>query len=122
MKKLIGFVSFLLACVYGNAQPVLPLREQAKWMDEVLTERIDKLLPQLMKREGIDCWVLISREYNEDPVLKTLLPSEWLSARRRTMLVFYLNPQTGKIEKHAIARYAVGKSIPASWDMQQYPD
>lgn len=122
MKKLIGFLSLVMSCVFAIGQPVLPLREQAKWIDEILTERIDKLLPQLMKREGIDCWVLISREYNEDPVLKTMLPSEWLSARRRTMLVFYLNPQTGKIEKHAIARYAVGKSIPASWDMQQYPD
>ena len=122
MKKLIGFLSLVMSSVFAIGQPVLPLREQAKWIDEILTERIDKLLPQLMKREGIDCWVLISREYNEDPVLKTMLPSEWLSARRRTMLVFYLNPQTGKIEKHAIARYAVGKSIPASWDMQQYPD
>ena len=122
MKKLIGFLSFVMITISGSGQPVLPLREQSKWIDEILTERIDKLLPQLMKREGIDCWVLISREYNEDPVLKTLLPAEWLSARRRTMLVFYLNPQTGKIEKHAIARYAVGKSIPASWDMQQYPD
>lgn len=122
MKKLIGLFIFVMCSIYGNGQPVLPLREQSKWVDEILSERIDKLLPQLMKREGIDCWVLISREYNEDPVLKTLLPAEWLSARRRTMLLFYLNPQTGKIEKHAIARYAVGKSIPASWDMQQYPD
>lgn len=122
MRKIIGFLIFLMISISGEGQPVLPLREQSKWIDEILSERIDKLLPQLMKREGIDCWVLISREYNEDPVLKTFLPSEWLSARRRTMLLFYLNPQTGKIEKHAIARYAVGKSIPASWDMQQYPD
>ena len=111
MKKLIGLFIFVMCSIYGNGQPVLPLREQSKWVDEILSERIDKLLPQLMKREGIDCWVLISREYNEDPVLKTLLPAEWLSARRRTMLLFYLNPQTGTIEKHAIARYADDKSI-----------
>ena len=34
-------------------------------------------------------WVVISREYNEDPVIKTLLPAEWLAARRRTILVFF---------------------------------
>jgi hypothetical protein len=91
-------------------------------MDELLQERLEQLLPELMKKTNIDCWVLISREYNEDPVLKTLLPAEWLSARRRTMLVFSLNPSTGKGDKHAIARYAVGSSIPGSWDTQKYPN
>ena len=31
-----------------------------------------------MRREGIDMWVIISREYNEDPVLKTMLPMLFL--------------------------------------------
>ena len=122
MQKIILLLVLCLVGRTGYSQEVLPLREQSKWIDDMLNERIEGVLPGLMKREQIDCWVLISREYNEDPVLKTFLPAEWLSARRRTMLVFYLNQQTGKIEKHAIARYAVGKSIPASWDMQKYPD
>lgn len=104
------------------AQEVLSVREQSALIDELLQERLEKLLPELMKKTNIDCWVLISREYNEDPVLKTMLPAEWLSARRRTMLVFCLNSSTGKVEKHAIARYAVGNSIPAAWDMQKYPN
>lgn len=32
-------------------------------------------------------WVLIAREYNEDPVLLTLLPAAWQSARRNTYLI-----------------------------------
>ncbi|WP_297820003.1 hypothetical protein [uncultured Paraglaciecola sp.] len=65
------------------------------------------LLPGLMRREGIDMWVLISREYNEDPILKTMLPANWLSARRRTILVLF-DPGEGKpIERLAVARYAV---------------
>ncbi|MBT6031316.1 MAG: Xaa-Pro aminopeptidase, partial [Kordiimonadaceae bacterium] len=63
---------------------VLPLRERAKVEDDLLKHRLDTLVPELMRREGIDAWVIISREYNEDPVLKTMLPATWLSARRRT--------------------------------------
>jgi Xaa-Pro aminopeptidase len=66
--------------------------------------------------------VVISREYNEDPVLKTMLPSTWLSARRTTMLVFYRDAAKKTIDKLAIARYNVGESIKASWDMQKFPD
>jgi hypothetical protein len=76
----------------------------------------------LMERNGIDMWVIISREYNEDPVLKTMLPATWLSARRRTILVFYNDPAKKQYEKLAIARYNVGKNINASWDMQKFPD
>ena len=122
MKKWMFGLSMLLLSVGTPAQEVLPVREQSALIDELLRERFEQVLPALMQRENIDCWVLISREYNEDPVLKTMLPAEWLSARRRTMLVFFLHPVTQQVEKHAIARYAVGSSIPGSWDMQQYPN
>ena len=42
-----------------------------------------------MEETGIDMWVIITREYNEDPVIKTLLPPTWLNARRRTILAFH---------------------------------
>jgi Xaa-Pro aminopeptidase len=101
---------------------VLPERKRAEVLDELLNERMENLLPDLMKKSGIDCWLIISREYNEDPVLKTFLPSTWLSARRRTILVFF-NPGNGKaLEKIAIARYDVGEKIKAGWDMKQFPD
>ncbi len=59
---------------FSQAQ-VLSEREQSRVVDEILNERFNVLLPQLMERTGIDMWVIISREYNEDPVLKTMLPS-----------------------------------------------
>ncbi|HMO33054.1 MAG TPA: M24 family metallopeptidase [Lacibacter sp.] len=100
----------------------LPLREQARVLDELLGERLNQLLPQLMDRHGTDMWVIISREYNEDPVLKTMLPATWLSARRRTILVFYRDAAKEQFEKLAIARYNVGEHIQASWDLQRFPD
>lgn len=101
---------------------VLSLREQARVMDELMGDRLNNLLPSLMEKNKVDMWVLISREYNEDPVLKTMLPAEWLSARRRTILVFYNNPVKKQLEKLAIARYNVGEHIKAAWDMKQFPD
>ena len=120
MKKIILFF-FLLGSISLRAQ-VLSQREQSVIIDEILAERINTLLPSLMERTGIDMWVIISREYNEDPVLKTFLPGTWLSARRRTMIVFYNDPASKKFEKLAIARYDVGETIKASWDMQKFPD
>lgn len=119
-KYLILLLSFFI--LHHSHAQVLPEREQSRVIDEILDERLNTLLPQLMERTGIDMWVLISREYNEDPVLKTMLPSTWLSARRTTMLVFSYDAKTKSVEKLAIARYNVGESIKAAWDMQKFPD
>jgi Xaa-Pro aminopeptidase len=121
MKRAGIFILVICICFFSNAQ-ILPLREQARVIDEMLADRINNLLPQLMEKNKIDMWILVSREYNEDPVLKTMLPATWLSARRRTILVFYHNPSKKIYEKLAIARYNVGENIKAAWDMQKFPD
>ena len=100
---------------------ILPERERAAMVDDILEDRINNLLPQLMEREGIEMWILISREYNEDPVMKTMLPSTWLSARRRTIMVFY-NKGEGELDRIAIARYSVGNLLKGEWDIDVYPD
>lgn len=91
-------------------------------MDEVLADRFDNLLPTLMDQTGMDMWILISREYNEDPVLRTMLPATWLNARRRTILVFYRDRAKNTIEKLAVARYDVGKNIQSAWDKEKEPN
>ncbi len=97
-------------------------RERAQIIDEVLEDRFNNLLPELMDRTDIDMWVLISREYNEDPVMRTMLPATWLNARRRTILVFYRDKEKDTIEKLAVARYDVGRNISSSWDPEVEPD
>jgi Xaa-Pro aminopeptidase len=119
--KFLLLAASLFAALPAHAG-ALPLREQARITDELVAERLDTLLPPLMQRTGIDMWLVVSREYNEDPVLKTMLPAEWLSARRRTILVFARDPQTGKVDKLAIARYNVGSAIRSAWDTQRFPD
>lgn len=113
---------FLFFVSFSSSAQVLTLREQSKVIDELLADRFNNLLPILMERNDIDMWVVVSREYNEDPVLKTMLPSTWLSARRRTILVFYNNTEKKTIEKLAIARYNVGENIKAAWDLTKFPN
>ena len=120
MKKMLAAVLMCAATVAG-AQ-VLSVRDQARVVNEVLNERLDTLLPTLMQNSGIEMWIVMSREYNEDPILKTMLPAEWLNARRRTMLVFHRDAKTGKVEKLAIARYNVGDAIKGAWDTAKFPD
>ena len=89
MKKLL-FLFLLLPLGLSAQMPVvLDLKKQGEIRDQWLEERVETILPMLMDRTGMDMWILISKEYNEDAVLKTMLPSSWLSARRTTMLVIY---------------------------------
>jgi Xaa-Pro aminopeptidase len=94
----------------------LPLREQADVRDRWLTQRLLDLLPGLMDRAGIDLWVVVGREDNEDPVLATLLPATWLSARRRTILV--LHRSDDGVTPVAVSRYPVGQFLPA-WSPEE---
>jgi Xaa-Pro aminopeptidase len=67
-------------------------------------------------------WILISREYNEDPVLKTMLPAEWLNARRRTIILFYRDKAKNTLDKLAVARYNFGENIISAWDKEVEPN
>lgn len=118
------FITALLAiqCINAGAQHILDEKERAIVVDEILEERFNTLLPQLMDAADIDMWVVISREYNEDPVLRTMLPATWLNARRRTILLFYRDKNKNTIEKLAVARYNVGNNIVSAWDKEQEPD
>ncbi len=116
------FLFLLITCLTLNAQQILNEKERAVVVDEILDDRFNNILPSLMDASGIDMWVVISREYNEDPVLRTMLPSTWLNARRRTILLFYRNKQDNTIEKLAVARYNVGKNIESAWDKEKEPN
>ena len=86
MKKIIILIFLLSQSL--NSQ-ILSEKQRANKINEILKYRFENVLPELMDKTEIDMWILISREYNEDPVLKTMLPAEWLNARRRTILVFF---------------------------------
>jgi len=120
--KIINLILFLLISIQINAQDILSLKERARVIEEIQKDRFENLLPQLMEETGIDMWVIITREYNEDPVIKTLLPPTWLNARRRTILAFHYDKKNKDLEKVAIARYSFGKNIPSVWNKEEEPN
>src|ERR1700759_5128615 len=72
----------------ANDFKVLPSHERVEPENRILTDRLDNLLPGLMKEAGLDMWVVLNREYAEDPIYFTLVPQPTYAARRTTMLIF----------------------------------
>lgn len=79
------------------------IKEQYQLHDEILADRIHNLMPKLMKECGVEMWVVISKEYNEDPVFRTLVPTLVKNASRTTCLVFCLD-QDGHYEALNVSR------------------
>ena len=106
----------------GEPGLVLPMRDRAEVVDRLLRMRLDRLVPELMRDNDLDMWIVLGREYDEDPVLRTMLPATWLGARRRTILVFH-DPGPGEsVDRLAVARYKVGDAFEAAWDPDAQPD
>ena len=120
---LVALLVFAIVEIYSQDHAhILSMKERARVIDELLEDKLRNVLPELMRREGFDMWVIVSREYNEDPIIETLLPANWLAARRRTILVMY-DPGTGKeVETLAVARYDVGKVFKRAWDPEKQAD
>jgi Xaa-Pro aminopeptidase len=88
--------------------PLPPLREQEKIRQEWLKARLERVLPPLMRRHGVSMWIVLSREYNEDPVFFSLVSPSVMAARRRTILVFNdLGPERG-VERLALGGRSSG--------------
>ena len=58
---------------------------QQRW----LRERLDTFLPALLRKHGVDMWVVPMREHAEDPIFKAITAPETFAARRRTIYVFF---------------------------------
>lgn len=126
--KNFGFLFLILLFLIpdSNAQngypEILSMKERAQVIDNLLEDKIKTELPNLMRNAGIDMWVVVSREYNEDPVIETLLPATWLAARRRTILVMHDLGGDKGVETLAVARYDVGTTFKKAWDKEKEPD
>ncbi len=94
--------SFALPEKISEKELIPPLRKQVEIQQEWLKIRLERVLPDLMRRHGVSMWLVISREYNEDPVFFSLTSPNTFSARRRTILVFFdRGPEKG-VERLAL--------------------
>ncbi|MGQ0538477.1 MAG: M24 family metallopeptidase [Gemmatimonadaceae bacterium] len=106
----------LLAAAAGAQQtperPLGTLREQARLQQDWLKQRLDSLLPALMRKHDVDMWVIPMREYNEDPVFSSLVSPTTFFARRRTIYVFFDRCRHGQepTPQGCVERLALGGS------------
>lgn len=95
---------------------ILTLSEQADIRDRWLGERLDTLIPTLMREHNVDMWILVAREYLEDPVMATMFNATTMRARRRTILVFFDPGEGEKIERLTVSRYEMGGYFDPAWN------
>jgi Xaa-Pro aminopeptidase len=93
MRKLIP-LAFLVPLALSAQQirtyrPFGTLREQADLQQRWLDQRMNTILPALMKKNAVEMWVVPMREYNEDPVFSSLVSPTTFAARRRTIYLFF---------------------------------
>jgi len=99
--------------------PKLPtLREQDAIRQEWLKLRLERFLPTLMRRHGVSMWLVINREYNEDPVFRSLISPSVMFARRRTILVFFDRGGDKGVERLALG----GGTNGGLYEMYRDPD
>lgn len=102
--------------------PILSARDRAATENRILAERLDKVVPAIMREQGIDLWLLVAREYFEEPVVASMLDAESMHARRRTILIFH-DPGGGKpVERLTVSRYGLGGLFAPAWDPTKQPD
>lgn len=83
-------------------RPFGTLRDQATLQQSWLAERLETVLPRLMREYGVEMWIIPMREYNEDPLFRALVSPTTFAARRRSIYLFYdRGPETG-VERIAL--------------------
>jgi len=93
---------------YDPRRPFGTLREQARTQQAWLEERLGRNLPMLMRKHGVDMWIVGMREYNEDPVFRALVSPTTFAARRRTIYIFHdRGPELG-VERLALGGTSQG--------------
>ncbi|MEY2721988.1 MAG: hypothetical protein RL597_1433 [Pseudomonadota bacterium] len=97
-----------------DAFAVLSTRSRVEPENRMVRERLETLLPQLMAETDLDMWLVINREYAEDPVYFTLVPQPSFAARRTTMLVFHRQAD-GSVARLSVNRYPLGEPYSSAW-------
>ena len=98
---------------YRPERPFGTLREQARTRQAWLEERLKVNLPMLMRKHGVEMWVVTMREYNEDPVFRALVSPTTFAARRRTIYIFHDRGPDDGVERLALGGTSQGGAYEA---------
>ena len=90
------------------ARPLGTLRDQARLQQRWLELRMTTVLPALMRKHGVDMWIVPMREYNEDPVFGSIVSPTTFAARRRTIYLFFDQCAARRTPACTVERIAFG--------------
>src|SRR5271167_2244369 len=97
------FLAVLLSASLVAQSPTLPpLRQQAEIQQEWLRLRLERNLPVLMRKHGVQMWIVACREYAEDPAFFSLVSPTVFAARRTTIYVFFDRGPDQGVERLAL--------------------
>ncbi|MEQ5787533.1 M24 family metallopeptidase [Erythrobacter sp. NFXS35] len=102
--------------------PILSPRDRAVLENRILAGRLDSIIPAIMREQGIDLWLLMAREYFEEPVVASMLDAENMHARRRTILIFHDPGEGQPVERLTVSRYGLGGLFDPAWNPDEQPD
>lgn len=102
--------------IIDQTPSVLSERQRVEPVNRILEDRLENLLPDLMRETGIDMWLVINREYLEDPVYLSLVPEPVFAARRTTMLVIHDRGEGEGVDRLTVSRYPLAGVYESSWD------
>ena len=105
--------AFAQSRVVEPGPDVLAPRERVEPENRMVADRLENLLPRLMNESGLDMWLMLNREYAEDPVYFTLVPQPSFAARRTTMLIFARNDDG--VDFLSVNRYPLGEPFESEW-------
>jgi Xaa-Pro aminopeptidase len=97
------------------------LRAQAEWINARQRERQETILPALMRRAGIDLWIVLNREYNEDPVYFSLVPEPALYSSGTVALLFHDKGADAGVERLCSAPHGVPGGYRNIWSPRDKP-
>ena len=100
---------------------VLSIRDRTATVNRITKERLEELLPKVMREAEFDMWLLISNEDNYDPVFETMVPYDaWCPITQ--ILVFY-DPGPGKdIERLNVSRTNMKGLHENAWDARAWDE
>jgi hypothetical protein len=105
----------------NEALITLPMRKRDEILLRVLRDRLDNLLPRLMRESGIDMWLILCQEDDHDPVFQTLIPlNTWAPILQ--MLIFYLPPGGSQVERINLSMTNLGDLYQKPWSGKYFEE
>jgi Xaa-Pro aminopeptidase len=100
---------------HGGTPSVLTVRQQADLVHKITAQRLETLLPRMMRETGLDMWIISCNEDNLDPIFETMVPLGNWNPITQILVLFDQGPGKG-VERLNVARTDTQGLFKNAWD------